>query len=197
MSEARRVRELAPEFLQIVYDLNIEESSNIVTLDRVAEYLQPNDLDTGGSEYVDTLSRVAQFLGQKGFLDRQTSDWFMFNITREGMDEVEGTNRPPQPQSVTNFNFAGSELTNAVIGNNNTANFSGQFDFSNIEERIRRETGEDAEELLSMVRDIRSLLDNGGTINRGYLSRLNDKLRKYDWLANAVAGWLLNFATQG
>lgn len=197
MSEARRVRELAPEFLQIVYDLNIEESSNIVTLDRVAEYLQHNDLDTGGSEYVDTLSRVAQFLGQKGFLDRQTSDWFMFNITREGMDEVEGTNRPPQPQSVTNFNFAGSELTNAVIGNNNTANFSGQFDFSNIEERIRRETGEDAEELLSMVRDIRSLLDNGGTINRGYLSRLNDKLRKYDWLANAVAGWLLNFATQG
>ena len=30
----------------------------------------------------------------------------------------------------------------------------------------------------------------------GFLARWNDKLKEYDWLANAVAGWLLNFATQ-
>lgn len=43
---------------------------------------------------------------------------------------------------------------------------------------------------------MRELLKRGGTVNKGFLARHNAKLQQYEWLANAVAGWLLNFVTQ-
>lgn len=104
MSEAGQIRELGPEFLRVAYEIGMNEPSDIVMLHQVAEYINTDDLDITGSEYVDKLSKVAQYLGNRGFLERQSSDWSMFSITREGIDEVED-NRRQEAGSTTNFNF--------------------------------------------------------------------------------------------
>jgi nucleoside 2-deoxyribosyltransferase len=89
MSEAGEIRELAPEFVRIAYEIGMNEPSDIVRLDQVAEHLGPNDLGRTGPDYVDRLTKVAQYLGNKGLLQRQSSDWYMFSVTKEGIDEVE------------------------------------------------------------------------------------------------------------
>src|SRR5215210_5340155 len=98
MSEAGEIRELAPEFLRIAYEIGMSEPSDMVGLERVAEHLGPNDLGAAGADYVDRLTKVAQYLGSKGLLQRQTSDWYMFSLTREGIDEAErGMSTPVTP----------------------------------------------------------------------------------------------------
>jgi hypothetical protein len=89
VGEAGEIRELAPEFLRIAHEIGMNEPSDIVRLDQVAERLGPNDLGRAGSDYVDRLTKVAQYLGNKGLLQRQSSDWYMFSVTKEGIDEVE------------------------------------------------------------------------------------------------------------
>lgn len=84
-----------------------------------------------------------------------------------------------------------------MIGTNNTANLSAQSDFRTIEQRIESEAGSDREELRELVAEMREVVERGGTLDRNFLSRYNNKLKEYDWLSNAVAGWLLNFATSG
>jgi hypothetical protein len=39
MSEAGEIRELAPEFVRIAYEIGMNEPSDIVRLDQVAEHL--------------------------------------------------------------------------------------------------------------------------------------------------------------
>lgn len=56
---------------------------------RVAEYLSEDDLGVTGPDYVDTLSKVAQYLGNKGFLQRQSDEWGLFSISARGISEVE------------------------------------------------------------------------------------------------------------
>lgn len=42
-----------------------------------------------GPDYVDTLSKVAQYLVNKGFSQRQSDEWGLFSITARGISEVE------------------------------------------------------------------------------------------------------------
>ena len=60
-------------------------------LDMVAEHLGPDDLGVTGPDYVDLLSRVAQYLGQKKRLKRQSDEWGLFSMTSEGISEVEAS----------------------------------------------------------------------------------------------------------
>ncbi len=105
-------------------------------------------------------------------------------------------NRREQQQNVSNiFNLSGN-FYQAAIGTHNINSFSGVLDFSTVEQRIEAEGGEDKEELREIVAQVRDLLESGEIADRGFLARFNDKLNKYGWLSNAVAGWLLNFATR-
>lgn len=91
MSQADSIRRIAPEFLRVAYEISMSESSGLVSLDMVAEHLGPDDLGVTGPDYVDLLSRVAQYLGQKGLLKRQSDEWGLFSMTSEGISEVEAS----------------------------------------------------------------------------------------------------------
>jgi hypothetical protein len=166
-----------------------------VGLHQIAEYLDPQTIEEDGPHYEQTLTSVAQYLGQQRFLKRQSSRWEAFSITKEGIDELEGRNEPQQPSVM--FNMEGSTFNQSPVGMNNTNSFTGDLNFTNVEQRIENEANEeDKEELRQLVAEVRELLDNGQSANKGFLARWNDKLQKYDWLRGAVAGWLLNFGTQ-
>jgi hypothetical protein len=102
VSEAGYVRELASKFLRVAYEIGMNEPSDIVRLDQVAEHLSPSDLGTTGADYVNRLTKVAQYLGSKGLLQRQSSDWRMFSVTKEGIEELERDQSPlvTQPSPV-------------------------------------------------------------------------------------------------
>lgn len=138
---------------------------------------------------------LAEQLAGAGYIVIEGDAATAFRITARGVDEVEGN--APQPQhNVTNtFNMSG-RFYQSAIGTHNTNNFSGDLDFSTVERRIEDEGGEDKDELRRLVAEMRDLLERGGTIDRGFLARFNDKLKEHGWLAGAVAGWLLNFSTQ-
>ncbi|HEX2109785.1 MAG TPA: hypothetical protein VHF70_10995, partial [Rubrobacteraceae bacterium] len=58
--------------------------------------LGTDNFGVSGSAYVDKLTKVAQYLGRKGFLKRQTINWSMFSVTREGIEEAErGVSQAP------------------------------------------------------------------------------------------------------
>lgn len=138
---------------------------------------------------------LAEYAARSGLITIEVDEGTIYRITEKGVDEVEG-NRPEPQQNVSNvFNMSGNFYQSA-IGTHNTNTFSGEFDFSTIEQRIESEGGADKEELYELVAEMRDLLERGGTLDKGFLARFNDKLQQYEWLANAVAGWLLNFATQ-
>jgi len=84
----------------------------------------------------------------------------------------------------------------AAVGTHNTNTFSGDLDFSRVEQRIEEEGGADKEELRELVAEMRDLLESGQSLEKGSLARFNDRLKEVPWLAGPVAGWLMNFATQ-
>lgn len=199
MSEAGERRALADAFLRIAYEINMAQDGATITLEQVAECLDPETLETTGADYVSSLSNAGKYLSQRGLLiamgGSKTSGPSMFKITREGIDEVEGRNQRQEP-SVT-FNMEGSTFNQSPVGMNNTNSFTGDLNFANVQQRIESEAKEeDKEELRQLVAEVKELLDNGQTANKGFLAKWNDKLREYEWLARTVGGWLVNFATQ-
>lgn len=200
MSETNERKLLADAFLRIAYEINMGQSGTVVRLEQVAEYVPPELLGTTtATEYESALSSAGKYLSQKGLLEAldesKTSGPSMFKLTREGIDEVEGRNEPQQP-NVT-FNIESSNFYQSAIGTHNTNSFTGDFDFSTVERHIEEDAEpDDREELRALVAEVKDLLDNGQSANKGFLARWNDKFQKYDWLRGAVAGWLLNFGTQ-
>jgi DNA-binding PadR family transcriptional regulator len=139
--------------------------------------------------------RIAEQLERSGLIIIETEEARVFQITPEGVDEVEGNRREPQPSVTTTFNMSGT-FYQAAVGTHNTNTFTGDLDFSRVERRIEEEGGADKEELRELVAEMRELLESGETLEKGRLARFNDKLKEYPWLAGPVAGWLLNFGTQ-
>lgn len=193
MSEAGEIRDLAPRFLEIAVEIGMNEPSDMVRVNQVAERLGPDDLGTTGSQYVDKLTSVAQYLGSRGFLERQSSNWGMFTVTREGIDEVEGRNKPPEAGST--FQFYGN-VQGSVVGTHNTAELTNTFDSRSIEQRIEEEGGEDKEELRRALAQVERLLERGEYLERGALSQFSGTMEKHSWFTGAVAQGLVGFATQ-
>lgn len=194
MSEAEQIRKLAPEFLRVACEIGMNEPSDIVMLHQVAEHINVEDLGITGSDYVDKLSTVAQYLGRKGFLERQSSDWGMFSITQRGIDEVEGNNK--QEPNVSNvFNISG-DVYSSVIGTHNNAELTTTLDFRSIEQRIEREGGEDEEELKRALAQVQRLLERGDYLDRGALARFSSAMERHSWFTGSVMQALIGFATQ-
>lgn len=191
VTDAGEIRRLAPEFLRISYEIGLNEPSTIVMLNRVAEQLGPDDLGTPGSGYVEKLRTVAQYLGSRGFLKRQSADWGMFSVTREGIDEVEGN----KPDAGSTFQFFGN-VQGSVIGTHNTAELTNTFDFRAIEQRIEEEGGEDKEGLKRALAQVQRLLERGDYLDRGALSQFSGVMERHSWFTGSVMQALLGFATQ-
>lgn len=191
MTDAAEIRRLAPEFLRISYEIGLNEPSTLVKVNQVAEQLGPDDLGTTGSDYVDKLRTVAQYLGRRGFLERQNADWSWFSVTKEGIDEAEGN----KPDAGATFHLYGN-VQGSVIGTHNTAELTNNFDFRAVEQRIEEEGGEDAAELREALEEVRKLLENGDKLDRGALARFGDVMQRNSWFSGAMMNALLGFATQ-
>ena len=173
-------------FLKIAYDVSTSEPVPFVGLPDVAEKMGLT---------IDEASQIAHYFGNRGLIKSESDGYGLFSLTSDGIDEAEGTKPQPQ-QAVSNvFNMSGN-FYQAAVGTHNTNTFGGDLDFSTVERRIEEEGGADKEELRQLVAEMRELLQSGQTVDKGFLARFNDKLKQYDWLAGAVAGWLLNFSTQ-
>jgi hypothetical protein len=185
-------KELRRDFLRAVYE---QADAN------PAEFVHWRDLAPGyGFADTETLPKsmtgVAEQLAGLGFITIEAEEGNVYRITPAGINEVEGNTPQPQ-QNVSNvFNMSGT-FYQAAVGTHNTNTFSGDLDFSTVEQRIEDEGGADKEVLRELVREMRELLESEQTLDKGRLARFNDKLKEYPWLAGPVAGWLLNFSTQG
>lgn len=113
------------------------------------------------------------------------------NVEAKARHEERIASTRPQPAV---FNI--QEAHGSIIGTHNHAELMATFDFRSIETEIERRGGEDTEELKLMVAEIRDLLDNGDELDRGALAKFSGLMERHSWITNAVAGFLLGFATQ-
>ena len=151
--------------------------------------------DPENAEHKEQGIALAEYAERARLITIEVDEGTVYRITEKGVDEVE-ENRPEPQQNVSNvFNMSGN-FYQAAVGTHNTNTFTGDLDFSTVERRIEEEGGPDKEELRELVREMRELLESGQTLDKGFLARFNDKLKEHGWLSGAVAGWLLNFATQ-
>jgi hypothetical protein len=189
MSE--EIRELAPKFLEITYEITMTESSGLISVEEVAQKLQPHDLATISPEYEDLLIKVAVYLGNKGWLKKQSADWGMFSITKEGIAEVEGTNKPQA--GAPSFHFHGA-VQGSVVGTHNTAELTNTFNFGEFEEAIEERGSDDKAELLELREQVQTLLEEQDTVSRGVWAKFSELLKKHPWavefIGRAAAGWL-------
>lgn len=197
MSEANEIKELASEFLHIVYKIRMNQNTPIINLHQVAEHMDSQILGLDGPDYVDKLSRVGQYLEQRSLLegkdDSKQSGPSMFIITREGMDEVEGRSQPQQT-SQTNY-FYGS-VERSIIGTQERAEITANVNFGNIEQRIETEGGEDKEELYEVLAEIRRVVEQDDQLDRGALTKFSSVMQRRSWITAPIASMLLGFATQ-
>jgi len=189
MEQRKAMRE---RFLRVAYDLAEERLDGLVMMPEVALRL---GMDADDPNEYGQLTNLAKHFVERGYARRQFAGFEAITLTPAGIDAAEGNKPEPQPSVSNVFNVSGNFYQSA-IGTHNTNNFSGEFDFSTVEQRIEAEGGADKEDLHEIVNEMRDLLERGGTVDRGFLACWNDKLQKYHWLAGAVAGWLLNFSTQ-
>ena len=66
----------------------------------------------------------------------------------------------------------------AAVGSHNTNTFSGDLDFSTVEQRIEEQGGADEEELRELVAEMRDLLESGQTLEKGCLDRFHYALEQ-------------------
>lgn len=189
MSEG--MREIAPRFLQITHEITMKDGASIVMLSHVAKKLNPAAPKTDDLEYMDWLSKVAMYLGRRGFLKRESADWGMFSITAEGIDEGEGTNKPADTGSI--FNIYGP-VHGSVIGTHNKNELTNVFNFDEFDRVIEDEGGEDKAELIELREQLRQLIEERETVNRGLLAQFSALLQRYpkfaDFIGRAAAAWL-------
>jgi DNA-binding PadR family transcriptional regulator len=180
-------------FLRAIYDLADGSPTEFVYWRDLASKYDSAGMARPPSPIMGAIDQLAA----SGLVTNEVDDGTVYRITAEGVDEVEGNRRGAQPQqNVSNvFNLSGT-FYQAAVGTHNTNTFEGDLDFSTVERRIEEDGGADKEELRELVAEVRELLESGPTLDKGRLARFNDKLKQYPWLADPVAGWLLNFGTQ-
>ena len=195
MTESGQTSDLRDRFLQIAYDLSINRPVPFVNIRDVASELGlPADNVTLTLDPTSEVKRLAFYWGNKGFIKSQSDGFNFFTLTTEGIDEVEGRNRPPEPSVSNVFNIEYAQ--GSVIGTHNNAELTNTFDSRSIEQRIEREGGEDKEELTRALARVERLIERGDYLDRGALSEFSGAMERHSWFTGAVAQALVGFATQ-
>lgn len=189
---AEQASERRQRFLQAVYNLGINEPVFMVSIEDVAKELgmDPDRARDRDGE----MKKMAYYFGNKGLIDSQADGYGLLSLTPEGIDEVEGKNKPQESSSPT-FQFYGN-VQGSVIGTNNSAELTNNFDFRTVEQRIEREGGEDKEELREALEEVRRLLESGDSMERGFLSRFSGAMEEHSWFTSSIAQALVGFGTQ-
>jgi hypothetical protein len=100
----------------------------------------------------------------------------------------------PQP-TFASFHFHG-DVNQSIIGTQDRAKLTNNFDFRSIKQRIDRDGGEDKEELRQALAQVERLLERGAYLDRGALSRFSETMQRHEWFTGSVMQALLGLATQ-
>lgn len=188
-------KEERARLLRTIYLLSDGNPAQLVRWRDIASEL---GLDAGNREHLKQVIAVAEYMQHSGLVviigDRGTA----YMITAEGVNEVERNGQQEATSTTTtttNFNF-NAPVHGSVIGTNNTAELTNNFDFRRIEVEIEEKGGADKEELREALAEIRGLLESGQSLDRGALSKFSEVMERHSWFTGSVAQGLIGFATQ-
>lgn len=195
-SETEGTREKRERFLQIAYDLSIDQPIPWTHIEHVAQELGM-DPDMARSSTSEAM-KIARYWGNKGYIKSQADGYGIFSLTPRGIDAAEG-NEAHQPPSVsTVFNMSGSTFHGSVVGTNNTAELVNNFDLRSveIEQQIEEHGGADKQELRDALAEVRQILASEDSLERGRLARFSGVMERHSWFTGAIAQAIAGFATQ-
>lgn len=117
-------------------------------------------------------------------------------LTKKAHEAVDSGFVLPDPQRTSaNFHFYG-DVNQSIIGTQNRAELTNNFDFRSIEQQIEREGGEDKEELKRALAQVERLIERGDYLDRGALAQFSGAMERHSWFTGSVTQALLGFATQ-
>ena len=97
---------------------------------------------------------------------------------------------------VTTYNIQNAIASN--IGNQTHAEVHANFTFGDLEAAVeRRAEGEEREELLRMVREVRDLLENGQGLEPSSLEKYSEQINRHGWIAGPLATMILTYLVTG
>lgn len=196
MSESEGTRDRRERFLQVAYDLSIDQPVPLVNIKDMAREFgeDPATVRSDTSEVM----RMAQYWGNRGFIKSEGGGYGHFRLTSRGIDKVEGEEPTQQPPSVTNVNISGGTFQGSVVGANNTAELVNNFDLRSveIEKQIEERGGADKEELREALEEVRRIIASENSIERGMLSRFSAVMERNSWFTGAIAQAFAGFVTQ-
>ena len=126
----------------------------------------------------------------RGHVTRQAGN-AMLSITGDGIEEVEEGAKDAAAQ-IANFNIEAAQ--GSIIGTQQNAELTATFNFGDFDREIEQAAEEDKEELKEVREQLRKMLEEEQTVNRGFLARWGALLEKYPaitgLISRAFIGWL-------
>jgi hypothetical protein len=114
----------------------------------------------------------------------------MLSITDKGIKEIEEPKAPPEPTISINVQTAHG----SIIGTQQNAELTATFNFGDFDRVIEQADEEDKEELKEVREQLRKMLEEEQTVNRGALAKWGQLLEKYPatigLISRAFIGWL-------
>lgn len=118
---------------------------------------------------------------------------FQYQLVTAGIKMAEGVFSSPATTTDVTYNI---NTVNGIVGNNASGNtFHNGLSIENIEQLLMQNNVSisDSQEILSVLKEMLSLMENNQSLPKGLLSKINTKLESCSWLASPVAQKLLDY----
>lgn len=117
-------------------------------------------------------------------------------LTQKAFEAVDSDFVMPDPQPwSSSFHFYG-DVSQSIIGTQDKAELTNNFNIGEVRERIDLEGGEDRKELHMALDHVERLLERGEYLDRGALAKFSGVMERHSWFSGSVMSALLGFATQ-
>jgi hypothetical protein len=191
-----RVKERALELLRIGYLEALNSDADLATIEHCAPQL---GLDPEDDQ--DEFIRLASYLDGRRYIEQYASGFSMFTITPLGRELVEGeAPHPAQPVSTHNYTVR-RDAYSPVMGEQQNVSINVSVDMRSVEvaldhaeAKANRLPEADAERVNELLTELRTMLRSGESVEPGRLSKYEDLVKKYGWLAGPVVSTLSNVA---
>jgi hypothetical protein len=195
-NDIARTKERALELLRIGYLEVLNSDADLATIRHCAPQL---GLDPEDDQ--DEFIRLASYLEGRRYIEQYASGFSMFTITPSGRELVEGeAPQPAQQVSTRNYTIRGDAYS-PVMGEQQNVSISVSFDMRSVdvaldhaEAKADRLPAADAERVNELLAELRAMLRSGESVEPGRLSKYEDLVKKYGWLAGPVLSTLSNVA---
>lgn len=144
------------------------------------------------------LERNIKFLREEGWIIPHTLCIGLpvsYTLTSEGIKVAEDIIQKPVVQQ-TNYHIG--TANNSIVGNNTHDNIINvEVPFDELKSLIERNFLDQVErkEILDVLKDLQDKVQSGQPLEKGMLSRINDKLEKCSWLSSGIASQVLQYLT--